>query len=244
MSKKRPKLESVRIVRAKGGGPLRTIVAAVVGKPTGNFNSLKAGRTFGWESIAERQFMWICEVRWEVRNFLAQPFRFEFLMSDGSILHYLPDFELSFEGGEIEIVEIKKTEKDLKRDPLYGFKLWLARSVCRLRDWKFRVVVAEKEFAEGHALANAQQIRMDRFTAVTAEDYLRLGEAAWRCGDAMTWGDAVAALSRTDDPWSPNGVARLRALIVRRHVRVDIDLRITQRTSVVLTEEAAIQTSK
>lgn len=244
MSKNRPKLEAVRIVRAKGGGPIRTIVAAVVGKPTGNFNSLKAGRTFGWESIAERQFMWICEVRWEVRNYLAQPFRFEFLMSDGSILQYLPDFELSLEGDGIEIVEIKKTQKELTRDALYGFKLWLARSVCRLRDWKFRVVVAEKQFAEGHALANAQQIRMDRFTAITAEDYLRLGEAARRCGDAMTWGDAVAALSRTDDPWSPNGVARLRALIVRRHVRVDIDLRITQRTPVTLTEGAAIQTAK
>ncbi|WP_409192008.1 hypothetical protein [Bradyrhizobium sp. RDM4] len=86
MSQKRPKLEFVRIVRAAGGGPLRTIVAAVVGKPTGNFNSLKAGRTFGWEAIAERQFMWICEARWVVRNYLAQPFRLEFHMSDGSVL--------------------------------------------------------------------------------------------------------------------------------------------------------------
>jgi hypothetical protein len=50
MSKKRPKLEHVRIVRANGGGPIRTIVAAVVGRPTGTFTSLKAGLTFGWEA--------------------------------------------------------------------------------------------------------------------------------------------------------------------------------------------------
>jgi hypothetical protein len=58
------------------------------------------------------------------------------------------------------------------------------------------------------------------------------------------WGEAVAALSRTDDEWSPDGLARLRALIVRRHVRVDINRRITQQTPVVLTESAAIQLGK
>jgi hypothetical protein len=60
----------------------------------------------------------------------------------------------------------------------------------------------------------------------------------------MTWGKAVAALSRTDDEWSPDGLARLRALIVRRHVRINIDRRITQQTPVALTESAAIQVGK
>ncbi|WLA63775.1 hypothetical protein [Bradyrhizobium diazoefficiens] len=60
----------------------------------------------------------------------------------------------------------------------------------------------------------------------------------------MTWANAVAALSRRDDPWSPDGLARLHALIVRRHVRVDISRRITQRTPVEMTEASAIELGK
>jgi hypothetical protein len=243
MSKKRPKLEAVRIVRAKGGGPIRTVIQAVLKIPTGDFPSLKAGRPLPWEGIPERHFVWVCEVDWDVRTFMTQPLRMEFHMSDGSVIIYFPDVERLLAGGVIEIVEIKKKEDEARRDPEYAFKLWLARQVCDVRGWKFRVLTAEKYLAEGHRLANARAIRMDRWTAISAEDYIRLGEA-FRCTNDMTWGKAVAALSRTDDEWSPNGLARLRALIVRRHVRVDINLRIKQDTSVYLTEDAAIRIGK
>lgn len=240
MSQHRPKLESVRIVRAKGGGPIRTIVEAAKSMACGDFPSLKAGRAIPWEGI-ERCFVWTFEARWDVKTYMSQPFRMEMHLSDSSTLTYFPDFELVLEGNEIEIIEIKKTEAEVNRDPYYAFKLWLARRVCRARGWSFRVLAADDYLADGHLLENAQHIRMNRTTAITAEDFIRLGEAARRCGGIMTWADAVAALSRRDDPWSPDGLARLHALIVRRYVRVDISRRITQRTPVELTEASAIQ---
>ena len=48
MSSNRPKLESVQIVRAKGGGPIRTIVEAAKSIPCGDFPSLKAGIAVPW----------------------------------------------------------------------------------------------------------------------------------------------------------------------------------------------------
>ena len=244
MSKKRPNLESVRIVRAKGGGPIRTLIQAVLKIPTGQFPSLKAGMAVPWEGLAERRYVWVCEADWNVRRFMTQPMRIEFRMSDGRTLIYFPDCERLLADAAIELVEIKKKENEAKRDPDYSFKLWLAEQTCRVRGWKFRIITAEKYLADGHRLANARLIRMDRFTAVSAEDYMRLGGAFRHTDGEMTWGETVAALSRTDDEWSPNGLARLRALIVRRHVRVNIDLRITQQTPVVLTESAAIQLGK
>lgn len=244
MSAKRPRLEFVRIVRARGGGPIRTVIQAVRKIPTGDFPSLKAGIALPWEGIAERHYVWICEADWNVRTFMMQPMRMEFHMSDGTVLLYFPDCERLLADTAIEIVEIKKKEDEVRRDPDYAFKLWLARQVCEVRGWKFRIVTAEKYLAEGHRLANARFIRMDRFTTVSAEDYIRLGEAFRHTDGKITWGEAVAALSRTGDEWSPNGLARLRALIVRRHVRVDIKLRITQQTPVVLTENAAIRLGK
>ena len=244
MSAKRPRLEFVRIVRARGGGPIRTVIQAVRKMPTGDFPSLKAGIALPWEGISERHFMWVCEVDWNVRSFLTQPMRMEFHMSDGRVLIYFPDVERFLADTAIEIVEIKKREDEARRDPDYAFKLWLARQVCEVRGWKFRIVTAEKYLAEGHRLANARLIRIDRFTTVSAEDYIRLGDAFRRPDGRMTWGEVVATLSRTDDEWSPDGLARLRALIVRRHVRVDIDRRITQQTPVAVTESAAIQVGK
>lgn len=240
MSQHRPKLESVRIVRAKGGGPIRTIVEAAKSMACGDFPSLKAGRAVPWEGI-ERSFVWTFEARWDVKTYMSQPFRMEFHMSDGSMLIYFPDFELVLDGNEIEIVEIKKTKAEIRRETHYAFKLWLAKRVCETRGWKFRVLTADKYLADGHLLENAQHIRMNKTTSLTAEDFIRLGEIARRSGGTMTWADAVAALSRSDDPWSPDGLARLHALIVRRHVRVDIARRITQRTPVELTEASAIE---
>ncbi len=241
MSQKHPQLEAVRIVRAKGGGPIRTVIQAVRKMPTGDFPSLKAGIPLPWEGIPERHFLWVCEADWTVRKFMTQPMRMEFRMSDGRTLIYFPDVERVLAGTAIEIVEVKKNEAETTRDRDYAFKLWLASQTCKIRGWKFRIVTAEKYLAEGHRLANARLIRMDRFATVSAEDYLRLGEAFRGTGGTMAWGEAVATLSRTDDEWSPNGLARLRALIVRRHVRVDINRRITQQTPVTLTESAAIQ---
>jgi hypothetical protein len=212
--------------------------------PTGEFPSLKAGTALPWEGIPERHYVWVCEVDWNVRSFMVQPMRMEFRMSDGRVLIYFPDIERFLDDTAIEIVEIKKTEDEVHRDPDYAFKLWLARQVCEVRGWSFRIVTADKYLAEGHRLANARLIRIDRFATVSAEDYIRLGEAFHPADGKLTWGEVVAALSRTDDEWSPDGLARLRALIVRRHVRVDINLRINQQTPVILTESAAIRLGK
>jgi hypothetical protein len=65
MSKKRPKFEAVRIVRAKGGSPIRTVIQAVLPIPAGDFPSLKAGRPLPSEGISERQFLWVREVDWK-----------------------------------------------------------------------------------------------------------------------------------------------------------------------------------
>ncbi|WP_128953604.1 TnsA endonuclease N-terminal domain-containing protein [Bradyrhizobium guangzhouense] len=231
-------------MRAEGGGPIRTVIQAVLKRPTGEFPSLKAGRPLPWESIAERHFIWVCEADWDVRAFMMQPMRMEFRMSDGRTLVYFPDCERLLASTAIEIIEIKRSDDEHRRDPEYSFKLWLAKRVCKLRGWNFRILSAETYLAEGHRLANARLIRMDRFAAISSQDYLRLGEAFRLADGTMPWGAVVTTLSRTDDEWSPQGLARLRALIVRRHVRVDITRRITQQTPVVLTESAAIKLGK
>jgi hypothetical protein len=235
MSNKKPKLEAASIIRARGGGPIRTILAATHGRPTGTFVSAKNGKTLPWDAIDERNCMWIWEADFRTRSYMAQPFRMEFWLNDSSKLVYFPDFERAVDD-DVEIVEIKKTAEEARREPRYQFKLSLARKVCSARGWKFRVISAEDEIHKGSLLENARLVRMHRFTSISNEDYIRLGQAAAQRAGHLTWGEAVAVLSRRDDAWDPNGVARLCALIVRRHVRVDLSLSLNQTRAVVLAE--------
>lgn len=241
MSQKRPKLEAVRIVRSKNGGPIRTIIENNYSRPTGTTISVKCGAIFPWDAIDKRHLMWISEADFRIRSHLAQPFRMEFWMNDGSKLVYFPDVERIIDD-DIEIAEVKKNAEEAKRDVDYAFKLSLARKVCKLRGWKFRIISAEDEIRGQPLLDNARLVRMHRFTQLTSLDYLRLGETAARNAGRFTWGEAVAILSRRDDPWDPNGIARLCAMIVRRHVFVDLSLRLEQKRVVILAEYLGAQT--
>jgi hypothetical protein len=111
MSQKRPVIESVRIVRARGGGPIRTVIQKVAKIPTGDFPSLKAGIALPWEGISERYYVWVCEADWNVRTFMMQPMRMEFHMSDGSVLLYFPDCERVLADNTMEIDTKFKSSK-------------------------------------------------------------------------------------------------------------------------------------
>lgn len=227
------KLVEVKIIRGKNGSPIRTIVERNHSKPTGLFVSLKSGGAQPWEAIDERHWMWISEADWKVRHYLMQPFRMEFHFDKGDKLVYFPDCERTLDDG-VEIVEIKKTAAEATRDPHYAFKIALARKACQAKGWKFRIVTAEKHILPGYLLENARLIRLDRFTRVTSEDHLRLDEAMEKSHGRLTYGEAVAALSRRNDSWDRDGTARLHALIARRVVCVDLTRRLTQKSSVVI----------
>jgi len=77
-------------------------------------------------------------------------------------------------------------------------------------------------------------VQLDRFTRVTAEDHIRLDEAMAKSHGRLSYGEAVAALSRRNDRWDRDGTARLHALIVKRVVCVDLTRRLTQDSGVVL----------
>lgn len=229
------RLVEVRIVRAKGGGPIRTIVEHALAKPTGNFYSLKSGRAQPWDAVDERHLMWISEIDPRVRTFTAQPFRMEFVFQAGEIITYFPDLERILDDPpEVEVIEVKKTIKEASRDPDYAAKLFLARKACQAKGWKFRIIAADTYIRPGHLLDNARLIRLDRLTRLVTEDHLRMGEAMEKSRGTLTYGKAVAVLSGHDDPWDRDATAKLHAMIARRVVAIDLTCRLTQETRVIL----------
>jgi hypothetical protein len=236
MKLKRPKLMGVRIIRGTGGAPIRTILEHNYVRPTGSTMSVKCGAAFPWDARDEARLMWISEADFRVHSYLAQPFRMELDLTDGRTLVYFPDLE-RITDHDIEIIEVKKTASEARRDPDYSFKLHLAKAVCALRGWKFRIVSAEDEIRQEPLLGNARRIRMHRLTQLQSLDYLRLDEAAAPKVGRLTLGEAVGVLGHTGDPWDLNGFAKLCAMIVRRHVYVDISLSLDDPTRLVVLAE-------
>lgn len=223
MKLQRPKLVRARIVRGANGAPIRTILEHNYVRPTGSAMSVKCGASFPWDARDEARLMWISEADFRVHSYLAQPFRMECDLSDGRTLFYFPDLE-RITDHDVEIIEVKRTAREATRDRDYSFKLHLAKSVCALRGWKFRVVSAEDEIRQEPLLGNARRIRMHRLTQLQSLDHLRLAEAAAPKAGRLTLGEARGILGGTGDPWDLNGFAKLCAMIVRRHVYVDISL--------------------
>jgi hypothetical protein len=218
----------IRFVRAKHGGPIRTIVERRDSKPTGKFASAKRGLSLPWESLHERHLMWISEADARVRRFLAQPFRLEFtLRGVKRKMIYFPDLERVLDDGTIEVIEVKKSMDEVVKDRDYAFKIALAKKACRARGYRFRIVTAQDYIDSGPRLKNAIAIKCDRFAKLRTIDIARFLEAIEQAGGKLSYAQAIAAVSEKGDPEDGFARRKLHAMIVRRLGSIDIDKPIT-----------------
>lgn len=97
----------------------------------------KAGRTVQFESFAEQTFLLRLDRSRDVKDYVSQPERFDFLDAKGKSHRYVPDFKVWKYDGSIEIHEITRTERQDK--PSIRLREEAARSICQSRGWKYIV---------------------------------------------------------------------------------------------------------
>lgn len=81
----------------------------------GYFPSKKMGRMVAWESLLERDAIYLFEFSTGVVEFHEQPARIR-VPGPGGPTTYVPDFELVFLDGEVRHIEIKPSEKLARPD--------------------------------------------------------------------------------------------------------------------------------
>jgi TnsA endonuclease-like protein len=74
-------------------------------KNIGKFPSIKMGRTIKWESLIERDEIYLLEYDREVTAYEEQPDRIHYVL-DGKKHYYTPDFKAD-RAGKVQIVEVK-----------------------------------------------------------------------------------------------------------------------------------------
>lgn len=119
------------------------------GNVIGRFPSTKQGRMIAFESLLERDFIYLLDYDPAVEWFEEQPLRIEY-QHETKTLHYTPDFHV-VERGKHVLVECKPerfvdTEENNR-------KFAAAREWCGEQNWEFRVVT-EQSVRTGFRLQN------------------------------------------------------------------------------------------
>lgn len=142
----------------------------------GKFPSTKMKRMIAFESLLERDFIYLLDYDPAVEWFEEQPLSIEYLR-EGKLLHYTPDFHL-LEDGQHALVECKperfvETEENRR-------KFGVAQEWCRGHGWEFRVVT-EQQIRSGFHLQNvkllAQYARQKVDSAIRSNIFASLQEA-------------------------------------------------------------------
>jgi hypothetical protein len=132
--------------------PVRT-VSNRGGSVIGRFPSIKMGRMIAFESLLERDFIYLLDYDVRVEWFEEQPLTIEY-QHDAQTLHYTPDFQV-VEAGHPVLVECKPTRFVDTADNQRKFAV--ARDWCATRRWEFRVVT-EQHIRAGCRLANIRRL--------------------------------------------------------------------------------------
>jgi hypothetical protein len=121
------------------------------GNVIGHFPSIKMKRMVAFESLIERDYLYLLDYEPEVERFEEQPLTVEY-QHDGKVLHYTPDFHL-VEAGQDVLVECKPlafVEKDENQRKFSAARAW-----CADRGWTFRIVT-DQDLRAGFRLENVK----------------------------------------------------------------------------------------
>jgi hypothetical protein len=202
-----------RLVLAKDGRPIRSILTGRRALVTGSYASRKAGRSQVFESMTERSFFMHCEVLTKVVDYRAQPFRFEFNFG-GKWRTYIADCIRLLDNGLLEVVELKSDLRDLQ-DHDYRGKIECVRQLCSLLGWRFRIIRRPHLQKCPIRASNIEFIQQDRLTAFDEHHVYRVMD---RLADGpSTLGDLADHLGVRQ-----SGIAILNAMMVARIIKIDL----------------------
>ncbi len=180
--------------------PVRKVVRPTGRGVRGYFPSRKMKRMVAWESLLERDAILRFEFSSAVIRYEEQP-QDIYYEQDGATRHYIPDFALTFNTGEIMHIEVKPARK--LRDPDIERKYKAIADHYAAIGMSFRIL-SEKEIRSQPSLSNLQ--RLARYLPNTSDTSLHtyiqdlsllpartLEGASIVCGDALPIYQLLAA---------------------------------------------------
>lgn len=226
-------LSTARLIVPYEGGAIRTIITGGKKHATGVYPSRKTGSRQYWEGFPERWMILESEVAAWVIDYQTQPFRFEFVY-DGTPYTYIADHCRQLEDGTVEVIEVKRTERDLS-DPDYRLKLACVHELCRQVTWSFKVAFLHRSQTTRNRQRNLELIQSRRFVTIRSSHLQALADFRRKNGPESTYEALTIALS---EGHAFLGRAVVQALIARGLLTIDLDRPLVSNTPVTILEPA------
>jgi len=219
-----------RIVALHHGGAQRPVVTR--GGPHLRFRipSVKTGMTEVGEGKGEELLAMYCEVNGEVLNYKCHPYRFETALG-GIPFSYRPDIAILWRSGLFEIVEVKRTPRDLGEED--RTRLAWIREFLRRCGWHFTIRYLPEIFGSKHRKQNVEHIFGRRALKLSPKE-LSFAHYARSNGKPIEWSQLAKRCCGGDER---RGNAVVECLVARGWFTLDFDARFSPSTTLTPTRD-------
>ena len=183
------------------GGYRRPVITRGGAHVRGRFRSRKTGLTQVFEGNGEPWFAMRNEVDAQVLDFQCHPFRM-YVIVKGKRRTYRPDAIRLLSSGRIQLVEVKRTEKDLE-DPDYRDLMDQVQEIVSECGWEFQVIYRQDILPNEHSRENIETLYGRVFGKLSSQD-LNTCRAAQADARSIRWADLrerFAASDPRDGDW-------------------------------------------
>lgn len=214
-----------RITVLRHGGHDRPVITRGAKHSRFRFISDKTHTTQLGEGPGEEMLAYYNEVATEVVDYECHPFQIDLATGDGH-KRYRPDAVRQLADGTVELIEVKRTERDLD-DPEYRELLAAIAELCRICGWKFSVLHLEDIDPPGtERRKNVEGLYARRAMDLSREED-RLAGRLVATGMPITWRELRDRVS----PGDPlHGDAVIERLLAGGMLSCDLDLPLTPST--------------
>ena len=153
--------------------PVRKISNIRSKKNTGFFPSKKIGRPVAFESLLERDYIFLIEFDNDVTYYQEQPLSIQYFYS-GKKYKYTPDFKIIRKSAS-QLIEIKPKDKleKILCDEKAKRKFYAGHQFCVANEYEFKIVTDE-EIRSGFLLNNIKYLFMYSQIHVPAKDKINI----------------------------------------------------------------------
>lgn len=201
--------------------PVRKITNTGTQKNTGLVPSYKNERPIAYESLLERDCIYLFEFNDSVLSYSEQPFKINYNIGKKSCI-YTPDFQVNYKNGTVVIYEVKPQSKwdKIKESPDKYIKYLAASKYCVANGFEFRVLI-DTEIRSGYVLKNIKYLYGYSRIEVPASIKMNLNNVLCLKSN-MRISDLIILLSEQNND-SKQNYRYILSLLYSKYVKTDLD---------------------
>lgn len=202
--------------------PVRKITNSGSRKNTGYVPSLKNERPIAYESLLERDCIYLFEFDGAISSYSEQPFKITYYIKNRAY-SYTPDFQVNYKTGKVVVFEVKPqtTWDKIKENETKYTKYIAANKYCIANDLEFRILT-DKEVNSGMFIKNIKFLFGYSRVNVPASVKLSIRNLLIE-NDTMSISQILSCLKIQNENENSANYQYILALLYSKYIKTDME---------------------